>query len=67
MDDQPYQRGLRISVMGLFVNAALGVVKLLAGLLGRSTALVLQEQKFERVGGTKTIHTGTGVPNRWRR
>jgi cation diffusion facilitator family transporter len=40
MDDQPYQRGLRISVMGLLVNAGLGVVKLLAGLLGHSTALV---------------------------
>lgn len=40
MDDQLYQRGLRISVMGLLVNAGLGVVKLLAGLLGHSTALV---------------------------
>ena len=36
----PYQKGLRISVMGLFVNAGLGVIKLLAGLLGRSTALI---------------------------
>jgi cation diffusion facilitator family transporter len=40
MADQPYQRGLRISLAGLFVNAGLGVVKLLAGLLGHSTALV---------------------------
>ena len=40
MADQEYQQGLRISVMGLFVNAGLGVVKLLGGLLGNSTALV---------------------------
>jgi cation diffusion facilitator family transporter len=40
MADQDYQRGLRISVMGLLVNAGLGVVKLLGGLLGNSTALV---------------------------
>ncbi len=40
MADQDYQHGLRISVLGLFVNAGLGVVKLLGGLLGNSTALV---------------------------
>ena len=40
MADEPYQQGLRISLMGLFVNAGLGIVKLLAGLVGRSTALV---------------------------
>ena len=40
MPDEDYQRGLRISVTGLLVNAGLGVVKLLGGLLGNSTALV---------------------------
>jgi len=40
MPDQDYQQGLRISVMGLLINAGLGVIKLLGGLLGNSTALV---------------------------
>ena len=40
MSGQDYQSGLRISVLGLFVNAGLGIVKLLAGLIGNSTALV---------------------------
>jgi cation diffusion facilitator family transporter len=40
MPDQDYQRGLRISGIGLLINAGLGVVKLLGGLLGNSTALV---------------------------
>lgn len=40
MIDQDYQQGLRISVLGLLINAGLGVVKLLGGLLGNSTALV---------------------------
>ena len=35
-----YQSGLQISVIGLFVNATLSVVKLLSGLLGHSTALI---------------------------
>jgi cation diffusion facilitator family transporter len=40
MSDRVYQRGLRISAIGLFVNAGLGVVKLVGGLVGNSTALV---------------------------
>jgi cation diffusion facilitator family transporter len=40
MPDQDYQQGLRISLVGMFVNAGLGVIKLLGGLLGNSTALV---------------------------
>lgn len=35
-----HARALRISIIGLFINAALGFVKILAGLLGNSYALI---------------------------
>lgn len=37
---QHYTRGVRISIIGVIVNAALAVVKLVAGLVGNSSALV---------------------------
>ena len=40
MSEPSYQRGLQISVVGLFVNSGLGVIKLLGGLLGNSAALI---------------------------
>lgn len=40
MSDSGYQQGQRVSAIGLFVNAGLGIVKLLGGLLGNSAALV---------------------------
>ena len=40
MPERAYIRGQQVSILGLFVNAALGVVKLVAGVLGNSTALI---------------------------
>ena len=40
MPERAYKRGQQISILGLFLNAALGIAKLVAGLLGNSTALV---------------------------
>jgi cation diffusion facilitator family transporter len=40
MSESGYQHSQRISAIGLFVNAGLGVVKLLGGLIGNSAALV---------------------------
>ena len=40
MSESGYDHSQRVSAIGLFVNAALGIVKLLGGLLGNSAALV---------------------------
>ena len=40
MSEAGYQQAQHVSAVGLFVNAALGIIKLLGGLIGNSAALV---------------------------
>jgi len=57
-----YQRGLHLSIAGLFVNAGLGVIKLLAGLIGHSTALIADAvESLTDIAGSLIVWRGLHV------
>lgn len=65
MPHRRYQRGLRLSLAGLLVNATLGLVKLLAGLLGNSTALLADAvESLTDIGGSLIVWRGLSIASR---
>lgn len=60
-----YRRGRRLSLLGLIVNAALAVTKLLAGILGHSTALIADAvESLTDIGGSLVVWRGLRVASR---
>jgi len=65
MSDNEYEQGQHVSVMGLLVNAGLGVVKLLGGLLGNSNALVADAiESFTDVVSSLVVWSGLRIARR---
>src|SRR5262245_33355225 len=55
-------RGLRLSLIGLFTNLALATIKLLAGLLGHSSALVADAvESMADVLGSLVVWSGLRI------
>ena len=65
MPARQYHSGIRISAIGLLLNAALGTVKLVAGLLGRSTALVADAvESLTDIFGSLIVWRGLQIASR---
>jgi cation diffusion facilitator family transporter len=57
-----HRRGMRISLIGLLVNAALAIVKLVAGLLGHSYALVADAvESMADIFGSLVVWSGLRI------
>ncbi len=55
-------RGLRISIIGLFINMALAIIKLLAGVLGHSFALIADSvESMADVFGSMVVWSGIKI------
>jgi cation diffusion facilitator family transporter len=64
-DRSDYARGLRISVLGLLVNVGLALVKLLAGVFGRSYALIADAvESLADIVGSVVVWSGLRIASR---